>query len=179
MPRLFTCIWLPTDIKREAIKFQDKMKKLPIKAKFIEPDNIHITITFIGDVKIDEIDDLIRNIDSTTKNIKKFKIRLAGLKLIPNENFLRVIGIDIENNENLRNLIKNIGNCIKSKFYESTKLTLCRVKNVSDKETIKKFIKENKNIEIGSFEIKEISLVESVLGEKGPTYKTLHKFKLL
>lgn len=179
MPRLFTCIWLPTDIKKEAIKFQDEIKKLPIKAKFVEPENIHITITFIGDVKTDEIDDLIKNIDSTIKNIKQFKIRLAGLKLIPNENFIRVIGIDIEKNENLRNLIKNIGNCIKSKFYESTKLTLCRVKSVSDKETIKKFIKENKNIEIGSFKIKEISLVESILGGKCPTYKTLHKFKLL
>ncbi len=179
MPRLFTCIWLPKDIKSNIIKFQNKIKKLPIKAKFVEPENIHITITFIGEIDENKINDLIKKIDSVINNFNKIKIELEGLKLIPSENFIRVIGIDVKDNESLMKLIKNIGSCIESRFYESTKLTLCRVKNIFNKNIVQNFIEKNRDIKIGSFEVEEISLVESILGRQGPTYKTIHKFKLL
>jgi len=179
MPRLFTCIWLPEDVKSNVIKFQNEIKKLPIKAKFVEPENIHITITFIGELNENKIKDLIEKINSITNDFTKIKIELEGLKLLPNENFIRVIGIDVKNNEELKKLIKNIGNCTRSKFYESTKLTLCRVKNIYNKNLLKNFIEKNRYIKIGSFEVKEISLVESILGRDGPTYKIIHKFKLL
>jgi 2'-5' RNA ligase len=179
MTRLFTCIWPPKELKQKIIKFQDEVKNLPIKGKFIESDNIHITITFIGQIDEKNIPDLKKKIQNIVNKNKKFNIKIKGLKLIPNENFIRVIGIKIKKNKDLTNLIKQIGKCINSKFYDSAKITLCRVKNVSDKKAIKKFIEKNKDLEIGQFEVKEICLVESLLKREGPTYKTLHRFELL
>lgn len=179
MARLFTCIWVPEELKQKIINFQNNIKKIPIKAKFVEPENIHITLTFIGDVKNENIDDIKKIIQKTIENIKSFDIKIKGLKLISNEDFIRVIGIKIEDNEDMKNLIRKVGNYVNSKFYDSAKLTLCRVKNISDKNYVNEFIKKNKDIEIGEFKVNKICLVESVLSKNGPTYKTLYEFKLI
>ncbi len=107
--------------------------------------------------------------------MKKFHVKLEGLKLIPNENYTRVIGLKIIDEGSLSKLMKKIGKSINGKYHENSKLTLCRIKNVLDKEAFKKFIEKNRNVTIGSFHVKNISLVESTLTKHGPLYETIYE----
>lgn len=174
MLRLFACIWIPGDIHKNVQKFQEKIKKLPMKAKFIEPENLHITITFLGSVEEDELKSLIKKIDTITKNVKKFHAKIETLKIIPNEEYIRVIGVNVSNNQNLADLIKKIGDSIGGKFYTTAKLTLCRVKSIFDKQIIKDFIEKNHNVKLGEFVIESVALVKSTLTRQGPVYETIH-----
>lgn len=174
MLRLFTCIWIPDDIRENIKKFQEKIKKLPMRAKFIEPENLHITITFLGSVEEDELKSLIKKIDTITKGVKKFHVKIQTLKIIPNEEYMRVIGVNVSNDQNLADLIKKIGDSIDGKFYTTAKLTLCRVKSVFDKQIIKDFIEKNHNVKLGEFVIESVALVKSTLTRQGPVYETIH-----
>jgi len=178
MLRLFTCVWVPDNIRGNIVKFQEKMRQLPLKAKFVEPENLHITITFLGNITGNKLNELIENFDAITENVKKFHVKVETLKIIPNEEFIRVIGINILNGQKLADLIKKIGCKIDGKYYESTKLTLCRVKKIFDKQKIKDFIEKNRNIKMGKFDIEGVSLVKSTLSKGGPVYETLHTSKL-
>jgi len=178
MLRLFVCVWVPDKLKERIVKLQKEIMEIPIKGKLVEEKNFHLTITFLGNVKEDEVDSIKKKLDLVTKNIKKFKISLSGLKVIPNESYVRVLGINVKDSEKIINLIRIIGKEIGGKYHEMTKLTLCRVKNVEDKRMLKSFIEKNRNVEIGGFEIENISLVKSILTKSGPLYKIVHKSEL-
>lgn len=172
---MFVCIWIPDFLRKRIVKFQEEMKKLVMKAKFIEPENLHLTVTFLGEVEEREINSLKEMLDNSVKNIVKFNIKLEGLKIIPNENYIRVIGINAKNGDNISNLIKNVANVIDGKFYEEMKLTLCRVKNIIDKQALRNFIEKYRNVEIGILNVKSISIVKSILTRRGPVYKTVYE----
>jgi 2'-5' RNA ligase len=179
MLRLFACILVPDDLRDKIIRFQKEVQKLPLRAKFVEPENLHITVTFLGDVKEDKLNSIIAELDNITKTIKKFSVKLMGLRVIPNESHIRVLGINLMDGKNVADLIKKVGESIGGKYYEETKLTLCRVKKVQDKHSLGEFIERNRNVEIGGFEVRSVALVKSVLTRSGPIYKTVHESILL
>lgn len=178
MLRLFACIWIPDSLKDKIVKLQEEIMKILVKGKPVERENLHLTITFLGNVKEEEVDSIKKKLDVLTKDIKKFQISLSGLRVIPNESYVRVLGVNVKDNEKIINLIKSVGNSIGGKYYETTKLTLCRVKNIKDKKMLKDFIEKNRNIVIGSFEVKNIALVKSILTRGGPIYKTIYESEL-
>ena len=177
MLRLFVCIWIPEELKEKIVSLQEQINNIPITAKFVERENLHLTITFLGNVREEEAELLKKKLDIITKNFNKFQINLTGLSVIPNEHYIRVLGVGVKNNE-FADLIKNVGNSLGGKYYETNKLTLCRVKGVKDKKRLRDFIEKNQNVEIGNFEVKTIALVKSELSRQGPVYKTLHESEL-
>lgn len=177
MKRLFVCIWIPENLKTEIRKIQQEIRKLPINSKIVETENLHLTITFLGNVDENNIEKIKQNMN-VLKGLKSFSVSLKGLKVIPSENYIRVIGISAESNGNLENLIKLVGSTIGGDYHDQAKMTLCRIKNIKDKKQVKTFIEKNKNIFIGSFVVKKISLVESILSKNGPNYKTLYEIDL-
>jgi 2'-5' RNA ligase len=179
MLRLFVCIWLPDEIKERIIKFQNEMKGLPIDAKFVETENLHITITFLGYKDLKEFEKIKSGMTAALKDMKKFSVKIKGLKVIPNDNCIRVIGINIEDGDNiLANLIRKAAKEIGGDYYEKQKITLCRVKKIYDKPPVRDFVNKNLNIEIGSFEINSVALVQSILTKHGPIYETIYKCPL-
>ncbi len=178
MLRLFTCIWVPDDLKRKIVEFQEKLMKLKMDAKFIEKENLHLTITFLGDTSENEIPIIEKKLDETVSGINKFHIKLGNLIVIPSENYIKVIGVRVEGNENIGNLIRAVGNSIGGSFHDTTKLTICRVRRISDKGEVINFLKTSQNISIGEFLVERVSLVKSILTRKGPIYETIHNSPL-
>jgi len=173
MARLFACVWIPEELKRSIIKFQEKLSSLPMDAKFVEKENLHLTITFLG-----EVDDIskVKNSLVNIKGFGQFNATLSGLKIIPSESYIRIIGIDVKGKFPL--LIKTVGGLIGGDYHENTKLTLCRVKSISDKAQVINFLKANKDAYFGDFIVKKVSLVKSELTPKGPIYTTLFEVDL-
>lgn len=171
--RLFVCVWVPDVLRKKIKDFQEKMVDLPMKAKFVETDNLHFTVTFLGEISDDKLPDLKNKLDESVKDIDKFNVKIEELKVIPNENYARVIGIKVKDGE-IANLIKNVTNLIGGKYYLEQKITLCRIKNIFEREKLQKFIEINKNIKIGEFQVDAVSLAQSKLTRSGPIYKTIH-----
>ena len=179
MLRLFACVWVPNELRVKIKNFQKEIMKLPIKAKYVEVENLHFTITFLGNVKEEDVKILKEGLDKSVETVNKFHVKLSGLKIIPSEEFIRVMGVDIKDEtDQVSNLIKKVANSIGGKYYEKQKITLCRVKKIHDKEKVKNFIEKNRNIEIGGFQVNSVALVESRLTREGPIYETIHESML-
>ena len=172
--RLFTCVWVPDALREKIEKFKQEMVNLPIKAKFVETDNLHFTVTFLGETNEEGLPDLKNRLDESVKKINKFSVKIEELKLIPNENYIRVVGVKVKDSEKMANLIKSVANLIGGKYYLEQKITLCRLKNVFDKKQLKIFIETNKNVKIGEFQVNAVCLVRSTLTKSGPIYENLH-----
>ena len=163
----------------ELVKFEEEIKATGAKVKLVEPDNIHITLKFLGDTSDELVPDINDIIQNSVNNIKPFQLQLHGSGAFPNLNYIKIIWIGINDPGPLPKLARELDNkLIDLGFKPESRgfkphITLGRVKGSQNKSALKKLISENKDRNFGELEIKEIKLKQSVLDPTGPTYFTL------
>lgn len=175
MVRAFVGANIPEDIKRYVIDIQEQIKSLPVKAKFVEPENLHISLSFLGEITDAEIETIKLTLDGMSEFYEKFEITLGDILLIPNEKFVRVVALDVKSDilESIRKeIVKGVGG-----ESHHAHLTLARISNIVDKQ---KFIEGVDNILCSemSFTIDSICLIKSALQKPGPVYTILNKVYL-
>jgi 2'-5' RNA ligase len=155
---------------QKVFELQEKIGKL-IDGKEVEKENMHITLSFLGEKQESEINEIKERLDKIAKNSYKREAILTRVKFIPNERFFRVIAIDVAGLEDLSEIIeKEVGGDVKPPH-----LTLFRVKNVKDKKVLLEF----GNIEINEkIFVDKICLMKSTLTPKGPIYEVIDSFEL-
>ncbi len=171
MVRAFIGVPIPENIKRYVTDVQVELNSLPIKSKLVEFENLHISLSFLGDIDESTVETIKSKLDGISKLYKIFEISIGDILLIPNEKFTRVIALDVES-EVLETLRKEIVNLTGGESHPAH-LTLARVKIIDDRRVFLQKIKEidviRKNFIIGG-----IYLFESKLRKGGPAYIILH-----
>lgn len=159
--RCFIAIPINNELTERILSLITKIKPL-LKTKFVEKDHLHLTISFLGDLR--EVD--IENVKERINNVKasRFSIKLHGLGCFPSSKRARVLWIGItEGNKELEALLNNFGET-------KPHITIARFKNpVNITETVKQYF----NHSFGEMEINEIVVFQSILTPKGPIYKQL------
>src|SRR3989338_8769899 len=74
--RAFIAIELPAKIAQELEKIQDKLKDETNKITWVKPENIHLTIKFLGDIETNKIDSIAKVLEDTADNLSNFKISI-------------------------------------------------------------------------------------------------------
>jgi len=168
MVRCFIAVY---PIKSQKIyELQEKIGNL-ISGKEVEKENMHITLSFLGEKDESEINSIKEKLSKTAKNSYKREVVLTKMKFIPNDKFIRVIAIDVAGLDDLSNIIeKEVGGDVKPPH-----LTLFRVKNVKDKKALLEFGKMEINEKIL---VDKICLMKSTLTPKGPIYEIIGSFEL-
>ncbi|MBI2542917.1 MAG: RNA 2',3'-cyclic phosphodiesterase [Candidatus Aenigmarchaeota archaeon] len=172
MVRCFIGLDPPKSIKTNVISYQSKLRELPIMCKMVEPENLHISLSFLGDVHDEDIEVMSGKMDEIVEGYSRFTANMSVIELIPNKDFIRVISLGVESSE-LEKLRQDIVKMIGGESHPAH-LTLCRVKEIDNKnETIQKILDlKTKNEE---FEVESIVLFKSVLQKGGPVYTKLHE----
>ena len=98
MPRLFTGLEIPADIG-----FALSLKRGGLTgARWIDPENYHITLRFIGDVDGNVANEVVDSLDRLSNSLR-FSIRLTHLDIFGGDK-PRALYAGIENNEQLQRL---------------------------------------------------------------------------
>ena len=176
--RVFISVDLPENAKKEISKAIKKIKDMDlINANFVKPENLHLTLKFLGEISESEIEKIKEKLSSL--NLKSFIAKLCGLGFFPSEKFLRVFLISIEAKEKFSELSEKINSLLgnRKERFESH-VTLARIKSITDKI---KFLEVVKNIRIPElkFEVKETKLKKSTLSPSGPIYEDIEVFSLI
>lgn len=172
MVRTFIGVTIPEDIKRYVIGIQEQVKTLPIKARFVEPKNLHISLSFLGDIQGSAIESTKYALDDITSSYKKFEVNIERLLLIPNEKFVRVIALGVRSDvlETIRkDVVKKIGG-----ESHPVHLTLARINTIINRHQFSEGINKiifNETI----MQVDAICLIESKLQKTGPIYTIFHK----
>ena len=176
--RLFIAIEIPEDIKEYLTKIQEEIDINSNKIGFVKKEQIHLTLKFLGEVQPNDIELIKENLKKITFN--KFSVQLNKVGVFPNKNYIRVIWIGLEPEQNILELQKQIDESLKKLFKKDTNfkphLTLARVKFINNKE---EFIEKLKNINIENkkIEINNFKLIKSTLTPTGPVYEDLDVFE--
>lgn len=188
MIRSFIAIELKDKATIENITtFTSRLKQNQQKLKLVEPENLHITVKFLGNIpevlapKIYNI--LQKEINEPYFQGKTFTYYLKGVGQFNRFSvlWLKLIG-DIQ-------FLQSIKDTIEDLLFERLKidrdkrtqfkphLTIGRLKkgkiNYKTFDSFKKIIEENKKTEFGEFNIDKIRFKKSELTPKGPIYTDL------
>lgn len=176
MVRCFVGIMVPESIKEAVMPLQKRLAASDIECKLVEPENMHICLSFLGEVDENKINELEASLDFAASKHKGFDVNVGKIRFVPNENYIRVIVLEATDAgdaiEKLRDdVVKAVGGDSKPSH-----LTLCRVKYVADK---KRFVSEFGGIVIDKpFTVGSIQLIKSELMKSGPVYTVVHESKL-
>jgi 2'-5' RNA ligase len=149
--------------------------------KLVEPQNIHVTVRFLGDITpamAEKVFDEMKKIQFTP-----FNVQIKGIGVFPDLRYPRVVWAGItEGADQLKSVfsqleprLRRIGFTPDPKGF-SPHLTIARVRSARNKAQLAEFITENENYEFGAINAKCLRLKKSALTPKGPIYSTLKEF---
>ena len=149
--------------------------------KLVEPQNIHITIRFLGNITPEMIEKIFEEMKKV--QFTPFNVQIKGLGAFPNPKYPRVVWAGITTcADQLKSVFSQLEPRLRSLGFTpdhkgfSPHLTIARVRSGRNKQQLAEFITENANYEFGSFTVKCLRLKKSTLTPKGPVYSTLKEF---
>ncbi|HHE37554.1 MAG TPA: RNA 2',3'-cyclic phosphodiesterase [Candidatus Cloacimonetes bacterium] len=183
MKRTFLALELPSQLK---IQFSNIIRELqssfPKSVKWVDAENLHITLQFIGDTQENDISDLSEYFKEIFAEVPVLKFSNPEIQIIPGRN-PRLIWIEMTTeNKDIFKAAKKIKNKLHQMDYIPDKkslrfhATLGRIKKRLPDFFISQIL--SKKISVLDFEVSEAAFYESILRPEGPVYYEIEKYGL-
>ncbi|MCF7825342.1 MAG: RNA 2',3'-cyclic phosphodiesterase [Candidatus Marinimicrobia bacterium] len=172
----------------EQIKGYFKNMLVPIvdrqdKINWVKPENIHITLNYLGETDSDKIEEHALRIESVVNAFPTFQLGTTDTGIYPHANAPRVLWVgsmpyDLTLNAFKQKLDKELlqlGYTLDNRPFQPH-ITLARVKTISRKSTfIHKFL--SAEVREFNFEVDTVVWMKSTLTPVGAEYEELKSFK--
>jgi 2'-5' RNA ligase len=190
--RTFIAIDLNNENKALLAKLQAELKHAQADIKWVDPDNIHLTLKFLGEVTEEYIGKVKESLDKATAGSKPFELSLSGIGAFPNLNYARVIWVGVEKGKKeTEEIAKKIEEALCGLGFPkegrpfAAHLTIGRVRSGKNKEALRDKITDcpclagRQGLLIADCQkVSSITLYQSQLTPQGPFYTPLHKVTL-
>lgn len=178
--RLFIAIDIPEQIKEEISDLIEILKKYDADVKWIQPDNLHLTLKFLGETS-DTLPEKIReSLLPIVSSYEPFFISIRSTGVFPHEKHPRVLWIGIVDSDRLQSLkgdidqkLSSVGFPMDDKNFHPH-LTLGRVRSNKGMLSLMKDFRMFHEKFFGDCIVDRIKLMKSDLKPKGPVYTCLH-----
>lgn len=154
------------------------------KIRWVAPDNLHLTLRFMGNTTRQQLDKLLDGLEIVAGNNKPFRFKINGADYFKSKGKPRVLFVEIDQSAPLTHLAKQIDTTVVScEFKEELKpfrphLTLGRIKYLESRTRFCNIVEALNEKEYQTVDIAEFILYESVLKPDGPIYKPIKTFQL-
>lgn len=187
--RSFIAIELPSEVKQELIALEGLLKKrCPQVVRWVDPQGIHITLKFLGDIASDRIDEINMAIDEATQGLNPFRLELQEVGAFPNLNRVNVIWVGAKGElDKLAYLQKQIeSNTEQLGFSREERaftphLTLGRVRNYTspdDRKKVGQILAQTPFASSQVIMVDSVNLMKSQLTSAGAIYTRLYASQL-
>ncbi len=183
MIRCFLAINLSSEIRQFIKASFAKWRSVNCKVKWVQPENSHITLKFLGNVETAKLADINRGIEEVVKGFGKFELSLSSPGVFPNPKRPRILWLGLDGEiKRLAELQNKIDTFLIDFGFEPEKkgfvphITVGRIKKAPFKVNLESFLKSS--VPSYKFHIREFYLMQSTLTPKGPIYTELKSFLL-
>jgi RNA 2',3'-cyclic 3'-phosphodiesterase len=178
--RTFIAIELPEKIIYAIRKVQEEIKSYGLKIRWVHPDNIHLTLKFLGDIKEADTEKVAKAVSESVTGYPPMSLAVKGIGVFPGIKNPRVLWLGISKQLDLLTALqRTLDEKLEAMGFPKEKrpfrghLTLGRIKSIIDPKTLHDVLKEFIRFESESFFADRIIVYKSDLKSSGPVYTKL------
>lgn len=184
--RVFVAIELDSAVCSAAGKLIATLSAAGADVKWVEPDNMHVTLKFLGDVSLTDTARICDAVQKAADEHQPFDIEFAGAGAFPNLGRPRTIWLGThEGQEPMRRLVESLESRLQKLGFRrenrpfQAHLTLGRVRRGGPElAELGRLIAENVEFPAGSSGVSEVIVFSSDLTSAGPVYGIVGRAKL-
>ena len=183
--RTFVACELPREIRSEIGRIQESLKHRRLRLKWVRPENLHITLKFLGDVPVESIESIADAIGKAVHNFSPMSLSARGIGVFPGIRRPRVLWIGIGGEfPQLARLQGAVATGLAAVGYPVDKrpykghLTIGRIKTAIDSRRLTQSLAEFADFETAPFRVGEVVVFRSQLKPDGPIYTRLRTVAL-
>ena len=174
--RLFVAADLPESIQGALADNLCDLAKVPLEGRLANPQNLHVTLAFLGDQKQEDLERVQRALLSATEKLQAFDVALGDYGTFGNAPGKQILWQGFQDDDDLQDLAQAVREALDKAgigFDEKSfaaHITLAR-KAKADVESLEEpWVDEGR--------ISSVTLYRSQLGADGPTYTALATYPL-
>ncbi|MEE2709731.1 MAG: RNA 2',3'-cyclic phosphodiesterase [Gemmatimonadota bacterium] len=177
--RTFIAVELPDTIKTQVEQLEVRLIKARADIKWVKPQNIHITLKFLGDITTERVENAYNGVREALETIRPFQLSLSRVGAFPNLDRARVLWVDVEEGRdeliNLQHQIEDIlftRNFVREPRPFSPHLAIGRVRSPKRLRTLTDLVKQTP-FQTLDFQVDRVAVIKSDLQSSGSIYTVL------
>jgi 2'-5' RNA ligase len=185
--RLFIAVDITESIRNDLRNEVYKNESIG-KVSWVKPDNLHITLKFLGNVSAGDIDRIAAIMDKAATGKGEITLTYTKMGVFPNLSRPRVLWVGFEEpSRALKGIVMELEEGLSSLLGTAKEkrpfvphLTVARIKDHKYAKHVKlsEFIKKGVNLAEGSFKVSQIVLYNSELKPSGAVYTKVRSASL-
>lgn len=183
--RTFIAFELPEHIVELAKDLQTRLRRHDLRLNWVRPDNMHLTLKFLGEVSMGGIADVITAMHSAARRAVPMDVSAQGLGVFPGLRNPRVLWFGLggqtdllaEAHRHLEGELAGMGFAREKRPFRAH-LTLARIKHAVDSGHLLDGIQAVGQYDPVAFRLTEWVLFQSDLRPQGPIYSSLERVAL-
>jgi 2'-5' RNA ligase len=180
--RAFIAFDLPTSVQSFLGEVQEALKLYGFRVKWVRPQNIHLTLKFLGNTATADTDKIVEAMTLAADDCAVVTLAAKGIGVFPDFRRPRVIWAGLNGQleiladlqQKLDGYLADLGFPKETRAFKSH-LTLGRLKGKIAADRMKTAIDRLKGFESESFEINQVILFKSELRPSGAVYTKMHR----
>jgi 2'-5' RNA ligase len=179
--RTFIAVETSPAVRRRAVALQDKLRASQVNASWTDPEKMHITLMFLGDVDDREIPEVCKRVATAAAPFDPFLVEFSRAGAFPASDRPRTVWIGVDQGSQelvaLQSAIQE--SLVEMRFPREQRiykphLTIARVREGGPRQTrLAELLAHYHDFKAESCEVSEVLILASYLDRAGPTYQIL------
>lgn len=186
--RAFVAIELPDEVKLALGRLEAQLKAgKQSGVKWVNPNSIHLTLQFLGDIPADSIGEITGAIESASQAVPPFQLEVKDLGAFPNLKRVQVIWVGISGQiaqlgqlqHGIESNLEHLGFAPETRPF-TPHLTLARIQRHVSSEEQQRLgqLIAGTRFEAGTIEVSAVNLMRSELTRAGAIHSPISQVKL-
>jgi 2'-5' RNA ligase len=184
--RTFLAVEVGRVLRGRLVELQEDLARSADGVKWVEEENLHVTLIFLGDIDDRDSIDVCRAVGRVCAAAPAFPMRLEGVGAFPNPRRPRTIwaGVGagaaelVELHRGLEAALVDLGCYRREERQYTPHITLGRVKSDGPTDRLAEAIREHADWVGGECEVDRVLVMSSQLTPRGPIYSVLSTARL-
>lgn len=184
--RTFIAVEVEPAVRSRLVALQETLGRSAGDVKWVEPENLHVTLLFLGEVDERDVTDVCRAVAAVCAARQAFVMSVEGVGSFGNPRRPRTVWAGVaagarelvELHDALEPPLLELG-CYRREDRQYTPhLTLGRVKSDRPNDRLAEALAQQKNWRGGEGLVREVRVLSSQLTPRGPVYAVLSRARL-
>ena len=184
--RIFIALELTEHVRKRLTQLQETLTRAGTTLKWVEPDNFHLTLLFLGEIDERELVDVCRAVQREAEQFSPFVMGIGELGCFPTPRRPRVVWVGVDEgaeqviavHDAIEEALLDLGCYRRENRRYTPRVTLGRVKGKESTADLSQLVSKKAEWHAGEVSVGEVLVFSSELTSQGPVYTVVSRAKL-